>query len=114
MALVIRLRPQGRKNRPFYRIVAIDARTRRDGKYVESIGWYNPFETEDDKHLNIKADRLKHWLDMGAQMSDNVKALMQKTCPSIVKDYNEQLLARQAKLVEKRKARKKKKAELAA
>ena len=46
MALKIRLRQQGRNNRPFYRLVVTDARSPRDGKYVEALGWYNPFEAE--------------------------------------------------------------------
>ena len=49
MALKIRLRQQGRKNRPFYRMVVTDVRAPRDGKYCEALGWYNPFETELDK-----------------------------------------------------------------
>ena len=46
MALKIRLRQQGRKNRPFYRLVLTDSRTPRDGKYVEALGWYNPIEKD--------------------------------------------------------------------
>ncbi len=45
MALKIRLRQQGRNNRPFYRLVVTDVRSPRDGKYVEMLGWYNPFES---------------------------------------------------------------------
>ena len=63
MGLKIRLRQQGRNNRPFYRLVVADCRSPRDGKYVEALGWYNPFEQELDKSVSIKPERIQYWLD---------------------------------------------------
>ena len=74
MALKIRLRQQGRTNRPFYRIVVADARTRRDGKYVESLGWYNPFEADESKNFALDADRVQYWLNTGAELSEGERS----------------------------------------
>jgi len=86
MALKIRLRQQGRTNRPFYRIVVADCRSPRDGKYLECLGWYNPFETELDKMLSVKSDRVQHWISVGAQFTDKTEALVVKVAPTIVKE----------------------------
>lgn len=107
MGLKIRLRQQGRTNRPFYRVVVADVRSPRDGKYVESIGWYNPFEAETDKSLFVKPDRLQHWLDLGAQLTESTETLIAKVAPSIVRRESEKEVARRAKATAKRKARKK-------
>lgn len=107
MALKIRLRQQGRNNRPFYRVVVADSRSPRDGKYVESVGWYNPFETELDKTMLLKSDRIQHWLGLGAQLSDCVTALLEKVAPHIVRDQTKKEVAHRAKAAAKRKARKK-------
>lgn len=73
MALKIRLRQQGGKNRQTYRVVVMDARNRRDGKYIEKLGWYLPYLPENN--CRIDGERMEHWLLLGAQMSDQVKAL---------------------------------------
>jgi len=72
----IRLTRMGRKKRPFYRIVVTDSRKRRDGGWIESIGYYNPMQKEN----NIKFDeeRLNYWLGVGAQMSSRVKKITGK------------------------------------
>lgn len=106
MALKIRLRQQGRTNRAFYRLVVTDSRSPRDGKYVEALGWYNPIETEEDKMLNIKTDRVQHWLSVGAQMSDCATNLLRKTAPGIVRDQVQKQVAHRAKAAQKRKAKK--------
>lgn len=106
MALKIRLRQQGRNNRPFYRVVLADVHSPRDGKYIESLGWYNPFEAEQDKNLNLDAPRIEHWLNVGAQMSECVEALIEKAAPSLVKQYRQKAVAHRAKELQKRKARK--------
>jgi small subunit ribosomal protein S16 len=107
MALKIRLRQQGRKNRETYRLVVTDSRSPRDGKYVEMLGWYNPFETKEDLTLFMKPDRIQHWLDQGAQMTDKAKALVAKQAPAIVLQHSQKELARRTKATAKRKARKK-------
>ncbi len=73
---VIRLTRMGRKKRPFYRIVVTDSRKRRDGGWIESIGYYNPVSK--DKEIKIDEDRLNYWLSVGAQMSPTVKRLAGK------------------------------------
>lgn len=107
MALKIRLRQQGRTNLAFYRLVVTNSRSPRDGKYVEALGWYNPIEAEDDKKISIKADRIQHWLNVGAQLTDNVECLLRKSAPHIVKELAEKKQAHLAKVAAKRKAAKK-------
>ena len=73
MAISIRLSRGGSKKRPYYRIVVADARSPRDGKYLEKIGTYNPLLAKDDeKRIQLDADRAKHWLGVGAQPTDRV------------------------------------------
>ena len=70
MAVTIRLKRMGRKNRPFYRIIAIDSRSRRDGVEIERLGWFDPLRT--DVAVNLNEDRVIHWLKQGAQPSETV------------------------------------------
>lgn len=73
MALSIRLSRGGSKKRPYYRIVVADARSPRDGKYVEKIGTYNPLLAKDSpERVKLDSDRAKHWLGVGAQPTDRV------------------------------------------
>jgi small subunit ribosomal protein S16 len=73
MALSIRLSRGGSKKRPYYRIVVADARSPRDGKFIEKIGTYNPLLAKDDeKRMVLDADRAKYWLTNGAQPTDRV------------------------------------------
>lgn len=104
MALKIRLRQQGRSNRQFYRIVVADVRSPRDGKYVEAIGWYNPFETQEDRLMQLNVERLQHWMGCGAQMSDNVACLVKKSAPAVIRAQTERTLVRREKTRLKRRA----------
>jgi small subunit ribosomal protein S16 len=73
MALSIRLSRGGSKKRPYYRIVVADARSPRDGKFIEKIGNYNPLLAKDSaERIQLDADRAKHWLSVGAQPTDRV------------------------------------------
>ena len=73
MALSIRLSRGGSKKRPYYRIVVADARSPRDGKFIEKIGNYNPLlKKDDEKRIVLDAERAKHWLSNGAQPTDRV------------------------------------------
>lgn len=73
MAIAIRLSRGGAKKRPYYRIVAADARAPRDGKYLEQIGTYNPLLAKDDANrVKLNEDRARYWLGVGAQPSDRV------------------------------------------
>lgn len=106
MALKIRLRQQGRKNRAFYRLVVADARCPRDGKYVEALGWYNPIEAELDKMLQLNAERIQHWLGLGAQLTERAESLIAKVAPTVIREHTEKQLAHRAKVADQRKARK--------
>ena len=76
MATKIRLKRIGRRNRPFYRLIVIDSRKRRDGASIEQIGWYNPI---DPKHsYEIMDDRILYWLGEGAIPSNAVKKIMKR------------------------------------
>ena len=70
----LRLTRMGAKKKPFYRIVAADARAPRDGRFIEQLGYYNPMS--ENKDLKIKLDRVDHWLGTGAQASDTVARLI--------------------------------------
>ena len=77
MAVVIRLKPLGGKRKPFFRLVVTDSRKSRDGKSIEELGHYNPTKEGNEK-ANIKVDRVKYWLDKGAQLSDTVRDILKK------------------------------------
>ena len=73
MAVSIRLSRGGAKKRPYYRIVVADARSSRDGKYLEQIGTYNPLLAKDDANrVKMDEDRARYWLGVGAQATDRV------------------------------------------
>ncbi|MEA2028524.1 MAG: 30S ribosomal protein S16 [Campylobacterota bacterium] len=73
---VVRLTRMGRKKKPFYRIVVTDSRKRRDGGWIESIGYYNPVSA--NKDLVIDKERLEYWTGVGAKMSPTVARLAKK------------------------------------
>lgn len=106
MALKIRLRQQGRNNRPFYRVVVADVHSPRDGKYIEALGWYNPFESEADRSLLLQAERIQYWIGQGAQVSENVESLLKRSAPAIVRQRTESQVKNRKKALDKRKARK--------
>ena len=72
----IRLMRMGMKGAPSYRVVVADARSPRDGRIIENIGWYNPLT--DPSTISIDAERAQHWLTVGAQPSDSVRSLMER------------------------------------
>ena len=74
----IRMQRFGRRNRPFYRIAAVDKRVRREGPVIENLGWYNPVETDVSKQVQINAERVTYWLSKGAQPSDTVRDFLAK------------------------------------
>jgi len=77
MAVSIRLRREGAKNRPYYKVVVADKRSPRDGKFIEIIGAYDPKKPGHNSTLNI--DRIEYWISKGAQPSDTVRSLIKKT-----------------------------------
>uniref|UniRef100_A0A7S2RKN7 30S ribosomal protein S16, chloroplastic n=1 Tax=Eucampia antarctica TaxID=49252 RepID=A0A7S2RKN7_9STRA len=79
--MVVRLRLQrfGRTHSPFYRMVAADSRSPRDGKHLEILGTYNPIANKEGiKEIRLKTDRLRYWLSVGAQPSDRVGWILGK------------------------------------
>ncbi|WP_137129337.1 30S ribosomal protein S16 [Rhizobium sp. FY34] len=77
MSLKIRLARGGSKKRPYYQIVIADARAPRDGRFLEKVGSWNPMLGKDnEKRIELNAERLKHWIDNGAQPTDRVLRFM--------------------------------------
>ena len=74
--VVIRLSRGGAKKRPFYNIVATDSSNRRDGRFIERIGFYNPVASGKEESFRIAQDRLTHWQGVGAQLSPTVARLV--------------------------------------
>lgn len=76
MALSLRLARYGTKKRPFFRIVAADSRARRDGRFLEHVGTYDPGQTP--PAVSLDRERIKHWRSVGAVPSDTVRALLNR------------------------------------
>ena len=76
--VVIRLARGGSKHRPFFHIVVADSHNRRDGRFIESVGFYNPVANEKQERVRLQADRLNHWIAQGAQVSDAVAKLIKE------------------------------------
>lgn len=72
----IRLSRAGAKKRPFYHVVVTDSRNRRDGRYIERVGFFNPVGTEREVNLKVDLDRVDYWLGQGARPSERVAALL--------------------------------------
>lgn len=76
--VVIRLSRGGSKHRPFYNVVVADSRNRRDGRFIERVGFYNPVANEKQERVRLNNDRLNHWVSQGAQLSDAVAKLIKE------------------------------------
>lgn len=74
--VTIRLSRGGAKKRPFYHIVVTDSRNRRDGRYIERLGFFNPMAKGQEVRLNIAKERVDYWVSKGAQTSDRVGKLL--------------------------------------
>ncbi len=77
--VVIRLARGGAKKRPFYNVVVTDSRSRRDGRFIERVGFYNPIATAKEEGLRLAIDRISYWQERGAQVSDTVAGLVKKS-----------------------------------
>ena len=73
----IRLRRMGKKKSPFYRIVVADSRSPRDGRFIEEVGYYNPMTNPAD--IKVEAEKVQKWLDSGAQPTETVKSILNKS-----------------------------------
>lgn len=76
MAVKLRLKRMGAKKKPFYRIIASDSRSPRDGRFIDEIGYYNP--TVDPPKIKIDSEKAQKWIKSGAQPTDTVRSLMKK------------------------------------
>ncbi len=76
--VVIRLARGGAKKRPFFNVVVADSRNRRDGRFIERVGFYNPIAGAADEELRLSMDRIAFWEQRGARMSDTVAGLVKR------------------------------------
>ena len=74
--VTIRLARGGAKKRPFYHVVVADSRNRRDGRFIERLGFYNPVAAEGEEALRIDRERIAHWVGQGAKTSDAVNRIL--------------------------------------
>jgi small subunit ribosomal protein S16 len=77
MAMKLRLTRMGTKKKPFYRIVAVDSASRRDGRALDYVGYYNPMTNPAD--IKIDQEKVKSWIERGAQPTDTVRSLLKKS-----------------------------------
>jgi small subunit ribosomal protein S16 len=82
--VVIRLARGGAKKRPFFNVVVADSRNRRDGRFIERVGFYNPIATEGEESLRLAVDRISYWRDRGAKLSDTVAGLVKRSAKAAV------------------------------
>jgi small subunit ribosomal protein S16 len=68
----------GRRHKPFYRLNAIEKRRPRDGRIIETLGWFDPLVKDHDKAMSLDADRIRYWLSQGAQPSETVRTLLKR------------------------------------
>lgn len=76
--VIIRMSRGGSKNRPFFNVVVADSRNRRDGRFIERVGFYNPLAAEGQEGLRLDLGRVSHWQEKGAQLSDAVAKLVKR------------------------------------
>ena len=76
--VIIRLSRGGSKNRPFFNVVVADSRNRRDGRFIERVGFYNPLAAEGQEGLRLELARVSYWQSKGAQLSDAVAKLVKR------------------------------------
>ena len=82
--VVIRLARGGAKKRPFYNLVVTDSRSRRDGRFIERVGFYNPMAAAHEEGLRIAQDRVAYWRQNGAKLSDTVQMLVTRAAKPAV------------------------------
>ena len=99
MAVIIRLRRDGAKNSPYYRIVVADKHSPRDGKFLELIGTYDPKKKGDNS--TIKLERAAHWMKLGALPSDTVKSILKKAKAKSAKAEKEAAAEKESAKAEK-------------
>lgn len=103
MAVMLRLSRYGVRGRPFYRLVASERLGKRDGKFIEALGTYDP--NPKSPIIVMKEDRVRHWVEMGAQTSDVVRAIIKKKLPGLIEKRLEHKLKKIQAARKKRKAK---------
>lgn len=101
--LAISLMRMGAKKRPFYRVVVKEKRSKRDGKYLENLGTYNPMT--DPAEVNLKHDRIQYWIGVGAQPSETVASLIKNNPEQTEEEKNAALQARAEKVEAEKRAK---------
>ena len=110
MALVIRLRQQGSRNRQTFRLVVTEKRNPRDGKYIEMLGWYNPLGSE-GKQLKLDDERILFWVNNGAVLTKKAEDLVNQVSPEVAQNLKARKFAKRDKIREEhKKSRNRKKA----
>jgi len=105
MAVKIRLRQQGRKNRQTFRLVVTDIRNPRDGKYLETLGSYDPHNAK--LNLQLNTERLNYWLSKGAELTQSAEKLVKGVAPEVVKALKTQKSAARVRQAAERRRLKK-------
>ena len=108
MAVKIRLARHGQKKRPFYRIVATEAEARRDGRFIEIVGTYNPMT--EPATITLKEEAVRKWVAAGAKATPKVRDIIIKNIPGLIEEKE---TAQRNKIQERRKARKERQAKAA-
>ena len=80
--VTIRLSRTGAKKRPFYHVIVADSRSRRDGRFIERVGFYNPVASEGEEGLRLDRERIAHWVGQGAKTSEAVDRLLATSKPA--------------------------------
>ncbi|MBB3525242.1 30S ribosomal protein S16 [Rhizobium redzepovicii] len=107
MALKIRLARGGSKKRPYYHVVLADARSPRDGRFLENLGSWNPMLAKDDeKRVQLNAERIKHWIENGAQPTDRVLRFLNEAGVAKREAKNNPVKAKPGKRAQERAAEK--------
>ncbi len=81
--VTIRLARTGAKKRPFYHVVVADSRSKRDGSYIERLGFFNPIARGQEERLRLNHERIQHWFSNGAQPTDRVSSLIKESSKKI-------------------------------
>ncbi len=103
MAVTLRLARHGKKNRPYYRIVATEKTNRRDGKFIEIVGTYNTMT--EPATVKLYEDKIKRWVGHGAQLTGVVRTLIKKNIPGLIEAREEHKTKKVQDARRKRKAR---------
>ena len=91
--VVIRLARGGAHKRPFYHIVAADSKYRRDGRFIERLGFFNPLAAHNEESIRIAQDRVNYWIEHGAQVSPRVKKLISSSQANINKKTSKETVS---------------------